>query len=82
MPDNVENIKGSQEKSTFNSVLAFETNFDMKNHSSKPHMNALAAIPGNLLDHMKTAKPRPISEQEEPQSHGVHNCDIFQVIFE
>ena len=45
-------------------------------------MNALAAIPGNLLNYMKTAKPRRISEQEEPQSHGVHNCDIFQVIFE
>ena len=58
-------------------MLAFETDFDLKNHLSKPHMNALAAISGTLLNHMKTAKPKPISEQkEEPQIHGVHNPDL------
>jgi len=78
LPDTIENMQGSKQKSTTNNVLAFDTDDDMRIHLTTPHMKKLAAIPGTILNHMLIAKPPklPATTNNPVATHGHHSEEL------
>ncbi|XP_071478852.1 uncharacterized protein [Diadema antillarum] len=78
VPDTVENIRCNGNSSMASNVVSFSTDDQVTEHLKQPHMQALTSIPGTILNHLLTAKPKPKSDQQPADgttSHGLHNTE-------
>ena len=87
VPDTVENICNSTTRSTANSVLAFDTDYSLREHLNSAHMFPLCETQGTILNHMLTAKPPKETPAPSPSpTHDLHDgsldCALCKDIYE
>ncbi|XP_038064283.1 uncharacterized protein LOC119734793 [Patiria miniata] len=76
LPDSISNIRGKNE-STVNTSLAFDTDEQLMDHLNSSTLKELSAIPGTILNHLKSAKPlsHPHNKRTLPD-HELHNTNM------
>ena len=76
LPDTASNIRGKKE-TTVSSSTSFDTHQQLLDHLDKSALKELSAIPGTILNQVKTAKPaQTVPNKPIPPHHGLHDITI------